>query len=36
MNFSALSLGSPACHTLRFDYIDSLLLETLAPLVIFL
>jgi hypothetical protein len=32
-NFTALSLGSPACYFgRRFDYIDKLMIETLAPI----
>jgi hypothetical protein len=33
VNFTALSLGSPSCYTKRrFDYIDRMMVETLAPI----
>ena len=31
MNFSALTLGSPQCYA-RYDYVDQLIVQTLAPL----
>ena len=31
MNFSALTLGSPQCYA-RYDYVDQLVLQTLAPI----
>ena len=33
MNFSALTLGSPQCYS-RYDYVDQLILQTLAPMCI--
>jgi hypothetical protein len=33
VNFSALTLGSPQCYA-RYDYVDQLIVQTLAPIVV--